>query len=425
MTDAMTDAIDDGKNNGTNNGTGPEPELSMVKLISRQFMRDPYPALAELRENHAAVPIENAGFRMWVVARYDDARAVLADPTLQRDLVKNRRKIVGQNLVAPERRPMLSRQLRRSMLDQDGADHRRLRTLVSRFFSPKRLAELRPRIERAADDLLDRVPVGEEIDLIEHYARPLPAGILSDLLGVPEWAREKFWEWESAILTAPSVPEVEEAGRRLVAFANEVIELKRAEPREDLYTEIVRAEQDGLLERPELISTITLLVIAGLEPTTVISSGVLTLLRHPDQFACLLADPARRLPDAVDEILRYETPFRMLTPRFVDHPLELDGVTIPAGELILVSTGAANRDPNQYPDPDRFDISRCPKGHLGFSHGNHRCLGAELGRLETTVALSRLFDRFPKTTLAVPPQDAQWRPGMFMRRLDTLPVVLG
>jgi len=402
----------------------PPIPIPVIKLITRDFMRDPYPALAALRGARAAAPVENNGFRMWVVTRYDDARMVLADPTLQRDLVKNRHEIVKQNLVRPDRRPKLPRELRRSMLDQDGTDHRRLRTLVSKFFSPSRLAALRPKIERVADDLLDRIPTGRPVDLVQEYARPLPTVCLADLLGVPTEARDRFPAWETAILTAPTIEEVEDAGRQLYAFAHGVIELKRAEPRDDLFTELVRAGQDGKLHEAELVSTITLLLIAGLEPTTAIGSGVLTLLRHPGQLAALRADMTR-LPDCVDEVLRYETPFRMLTPRFVDHPIQIGDVTIPAGELILVSTGAANRDPNRFEDPDTFDIARCPKGHLGFSHGSHRCLGAELGRLETVIALHKLLARFSDIRLAGAPEDVQWRPGMFMRRLDSLPVILG
>jgi cytochrome P450 len=406
---------------GTTSAEAPLPEL--FKLLNRAFMQDPYPALAELQRERAAVPIENGGFRMWVITRYEDVRTILADPSLKRDLVKHRHAVVGQNLIDIERRPKLPRELRRSMLDQDGADHLRLRRTVSRFFSPSRLAALRPRIEAAADGLLDRIPLGEPVDLVARYARPLAVDCLSQLLGVPQWARERFPGWETAILTAPSKPAVEQAGRELMAFALEVIALKRAQPAEDLFSELVADTADGL-GQDETISMITLLLIAGLEPVTAIGSGVLALLGHPGQLAKLLADP-ESMSDCVDEILRYETPFRMLTPRYTDHPIELDGVTIPAGELLLVSTGAANRDPARFADPERFDVGRCPRGHLGFSHGAHRCLGAELGRLETSVGLERLFARFPHARLAVEPGRARWRTGIFMRRLEELPVVLG
>ncbi|MET8763606.1 cytochrome P450 [Lentzea sp. NPDC004782] len=394
-----------------------------VKLLNRSFMSDPYPMLASLRRDHAAIPVENGGFRMWVITRYDDARALLSDPTLQRDLVKHRHSVVRQNLVDIERRPKLPRELRRSMLDQDGADHRRMRGIVAKFFTPSRLATKRPRLERLADELLDNLPVGVPIDIVDRYARPLSTIVLSEMLGVPEDSRAEFPAWETAILTAPSKPEVEDAGRQLKAFAGELIALKREQPRDDLLTELVGAASSGLLDDPELISMITLLLIAGLEPTSAIGSGVLVLLRHPSELTRLLSNP-ELMTSCVEEILRFETPFRMLTPRYVDHPLKLEGVTIPAGELLLISTGSANRDADQFADPDKFDITRHTKGHLGFSHGIHRCLGAELGRMETVVGLGRLFARFPETALSTPPEDVRWRPGMFMRRLDSLPVVL-
>ncbi|MFI6099809.1 cytochrome P450 [Lentzea sp. NPDC051213] len=397
--------------------------IATTKLMSREFMRDPYPALRQIQRERAAVPVENGGFRMWVVTRYADARRILADPTLQRDLVKHRRAIVAQNLVDDERRPKLPRELRRSMLDQDGADHLRLRRLVSAFFSPQRLAALRPAIAAEAGDLLDALPTNVPVDVISNYARPLAATCLGDLLGVPPDARREFPDWETAILTAPSRQEVEQAGRSLASFAGVMIEEKRARPRDDLFSELVQDAERGVMDHDELISMITLLLIAGMEPTSAVGSGVLTLLDHPGQLAAVLARPDG-FPECVEEVLRFETPFRMLTPRYLDHPLELDGVTIPAGELILVSTGAANRDPDRFDDPDEFRADRCPRGHLGFSHGAHRCLGAQLGRLETTIALEALFTRFPRTRSAGASDGARWRPGMFMRRLDSLPVVL-
>lgn len=398
-------------------------EFDLVPLLNRSFMHDPYPTLATLRRDHAAIPVANGGFRMWVITRYEDAKALLTDPTLHRDLVKHRHDVVGQNLIDIERRPRLPRELRRSMLDQDGADHHRMRAVVAKFFTPSRLRALRPRTELLAGEILDGLPTGHPLDIIGAYTRPLSVTCLSEMLGVPEHMRVQFPRWETAILTAPSKREIEQAGVGLRAFAEEIVALKRAEPAEDLFTTVVLAADNGVLDDAELTSMITLLLIAGLEPASAIGSGVLTLLRHPGELARLRADPDL-ITACVEEVLRFETPFRMLTPRYVDHPVELDGVTVPAGELLLISTGSANRDPARFTDPDRFDITRDMAKHLGFSHGSHRCMGAELGRMETAVALAALFERYPDTRLAGTDAEAQWRPGMFMRRLDSLSVVL-
>lgn len=394
-----------------------------MKIFTKQFMQDPYLELAHLRSEHAAVPVENNGFRMWVVTRYDDVRNILADRAVGKDLVKHRRRIVQQTVVREDRRAKLPRALGRSMLDQDGSDHRRLRGLVTRYFTPKQLDAFRPRIEAAADRLLDSLPVGEPVDFITAYARPFSADCVSELLGVPEGSRDGFPEWDNAILTGTSIEEIEEAGRKIYDFANQMIELKRAEPQDDIITELVRAGANGALDDIELVSMVVLMLVAGLEPASALSSGMLILLNHPDQLSALRAEPAL-LPDAVDEILRYETPFRMLTPRRLDEPMYLDGVTIPAGELLLICTGSANRDPDRFADPDRFDIRRCPKGHLGFSHGAHKCLGSALGKMESAIGLEKLLTRFREIKLAVPPDSVAWRPGTSMRRLHSLPLIM-
>ncbi|MFD9697991.1 cytochrome P450 [Lentzea sp. NPDC059081] len=386
-------------------------------------MADPYPILRKIQDEHAAFPVENGGFRMWVVTRYDDARAILGDPSMQRDLVKHRYELMERTLLDIERRPKLPRELQRSMLDQDGDDHRRLRSVISKFFVPSRIDRLRSRVEEVADELLDRLPVGEPVDLVARYARGLVATGISELLGVPEGMRGGFPVWETDVLTAPTKAGVEEAARLLTRFARELVALKRAQPAADVLTELVQAADRGAMDEVELMSMITLLLVAGMEPASAISSGILALLTHPEELRAVLDDPAL-MPDCVEEVIRFETPFRMLAPRYLDHPMELDGVTIPAGELILISTGGANRDPRQFADPDTFQAARCPRGHLGFSHGIHRCLGAELGRLQTAVGLQRLFTRFPDSRLVHAAEDAKWRPGMVVRRLAEIPVVL-
>jgi cytochrome P450 len=396
-----------------------------ARLVTTSFMRDPYPALTALREAGPAAVVENNGFRMWVLTRYADVRRLLADSSFLKDVVGRRKQIVGQCMVRPERRARLPHESRRGVLDRDGEDHRRLRAVLGGFFTPARLAGYRPGIERIATELLDRLPLGEPVDLIARYARPLSATFIADLLGIPEDERDGFPRWENDVLTAPAIERIEEAGRQLYALALRLIELKRREPADDVLTKLLQQhDEDSALSDEELASTYIVLMVGGSEPTSAIGSGLLLLLTHPEQADLVRADPSR-YGACVEEILRYESPFRMLPPRFADQPLELGGTTIPAGELILPSVAAANRDPSRFDDPDRFDITRRTKGHLSFGHGAHRCLGAELGRATTETALRLFFDRFPRSRLAIPASEVEWRLGTFMRRLDTLPVVLG
>jgi cytochrome P450 len=395
------------------------------RLATKQFMHDPYPMLASIRDTGPAVVVENRGFRMWVITRYEDGRRILADSTFCKDIVLHRKKVVAQNLERATGSVHLPHASRRSVLDRDGADHRRLRSLLSGTFTASRLAEYRPHVERLAHELLDRLAPGSHVDVIAEFARPLSATFIADLVGLPEDERNGFPIWENAMLTGSSNEEVTDGGQQLYELALRMIELKRREPEDDLYTQLLRAhDEDGLLDDDELASMYIVLLVGGSEPTSAIGNGLLLLLSHPDALARIREDPCL-IPGCVEEILRYESPFRLLPPRFSDHPLELDGITVPAGELILISPAAANRDPLRFPDPDCFDLERNPKGHLGFGHGAHYCLGAELGRLETTIALRAFTARFPNSRLDIQPEQADWRPGTFMRRLDTLPVTLG
>jgi acyl-CoA synthetase (AMP-forming)/AMP-acid ligase II/cytochrome P450 len=396
----------------------------LVKLITRDFMQDPYPALRSLRESHAAAPIVANGFRMWVITRYDDVRRILRDRSYEKDFVKNARELTARSMVRPDRAARLPRRLRCGMLDRDGTDHRRLRDLLSNDFLPERVVELEPMIEAATDDLLDGLSAHESADLVAEFARPLSATVISELLGVPAEERAEFPLWENSIFTGTSPDEIYQAGRWMDRFCREMIALKRVEPAEDIFTKLVRAADAGALDEDELASTFANLLIGGLEPSTVIASGVLTLLRHPSQLA-LLVDNPKLLPVCVEEVLRYESPFRLMAPRYADKPLHLEGGTVPAGELVTACPAAANRDPRRFSDPETFDICRPAQPHLSFGQGPHYCLGVHLGRLEVAVALNRFLSRFPAARLAIPFAEVKWRPGAFMRRLASLPVHLG
>lgn len=398
-------------------------EVPTVRLVSRAFMHDPYPALDALREGPAAaVPIVANGWRQWLLTRYDDVRQVLADRSFEREVAK--RLQGGQAaLVSPEKFARLPFEIRQGVIDRDGAAHDRLRALLADDFRRERMVELRPRIQQLADTLLDGLPPHEPADLIKGYSHPLAVTVIAELVGIPAADRQDFPVWWSSIHTGTSVAEVEDAGEQMYAFCRKMVAAKRAEPGEDVLTSLVNAERARHLTEHEVVSTLANLLIGGMESATAVANGLALLLSHPEQRVKVLADP-RLLPGAVEEILRYEGPFRVLGPRISTHELDLDGVTIPAGELIALCPAAANRDPRQFTDPDTFDVARHPNPHLAFGHGMHHCIGIHLARMHAAIGLGAVLTRFPHSVLAVPWNELQWLPGPHQRQLRSLPVVL-
>lgn len=396
-----------------------------VKLFSRKFMKDPYPMLESMRETAAAVPVQDGGTRLWILTRYEDVRRILNGREFCKDMAAHRRELFADNVIDPTKAPRIIFATRRSVLDRDGQDHRRLRSVLNPYFNDEAVNQLRPRIEASTESLIDRLPVGETVDLVWHFARPLIATIIAECLGIPtEYVRD-LTVWESRLITGSGVAEIEAAGRWFEKFGREMLAVKRREPADDIYTTLVRQyDQDPrLMNEEELLSTFIVLAIAGSEPASALTNCLSVLLSNLDQFDLLRADPGL-MDAAIEECLRLESPFRMLPPRFTDEAIEINGVTLPPRSLLVGSVAAANRDPRQFPNPDQFDLTRPPGRHLSFSYGPHNCLGAGLGRLEVKVALQLLINRFPGMRLAVPSDDLQWRPGMYIRRLDRLPVIL-
>ncbi|ANN15821.1 hypothetical protein SD37_09280 [Amycolatopsis orientalis] len=396
-------------------------ELGRIK--SRDLMTDPYGTLAKVRESSPAYPIENNGYRMWAITRYEDVRKVLADPTVLRDLVAHRHAINSHCLIKEQQRAHLPHGSRRSFFDRDGEHHHRLRALVGNVFTPAKLAELRPRSQRLADELTNALPVGEPVDIAADLARPMAGTIICELLGIPTTEVNLLATQVTEMITSPIISEIEKAAEELHTFSKDLLALKRREPADDLCTTLMHLHDQGQLTEDELTSTYVLVLVGGMGPSIAIGNGAFTLLNNPEELAKLLADPTL-FEKAVDELVRYESNFRFVPPRYTSAPIEVGGVTIPAGELLLISPAAANRDPDFFDDPDVFDVDRSTKGHLGFGHGAHRCLGAQLGKIETATALRTLFQRYPRTELLLPPEEIQWRPGKFVRRLQALPVIL-
>ncbi|GLX47507.1 cytochrome P450 [Streptomyces hygroscopicus subsp. hygroscopicus] len=382
------------------------------------FRRDPHPVYAELRArgpvHRIRLPEADEDYETWLVVGYEEARAALADPRLAKDGAKIGVTFVDQALVG------------RYLLVTDPPQHTRLRSLVTRAFTMRRVERLRPRVRRITDGLLDEMLSpghAGRADLISSLAYPLPLTVICELLGVPEMDRTEFREISTQVV-APTDPESErEATARLGGYLTELIEDKRRSGATgDLLGDLVRttAEDGDRLSPEELRGMAFLLLIAGHETTVnLIGNGVLALLTHPDQLAALRADMSL-IDGVVEETLRWEGPVENATFRYAAEPLEIGGVRIEKGEHVMIGLTAAQRDGARFPVPDRFDIRRDTRGHLAFGHGLHYCLGAPLARLEGRTAISALLERAPGLTLDGPHDD--WLPGMLMRGLRELPV---
>ncbi|MGW2709885.1 cytochrome P450 family protein [Streptomyces sp. NPDC001356] len=383
-----------------------------------ELFRDPYAVYGRLREEGPVHRITGTdGLPAWLVTRYDDVRQALADPRLSLD---------KRNATPGGYRGMaLPPALDANLLNMDPPDHTRIRRMVSKVFTPRHVEALRGQVRRTADGLLDSLAGQDEADLIPSYAAPLPIIVICDLLGVPQAQRPDFRAWTDALVAPdPARPErAKEAVARLLSFFTRLIADKRARPADDLLSALIAVrDREDRLSEDELMSLAFLILVAGYENTVhLIGNAVAALLAHPGQLAALRAD-AGLLDRAVEELARYDGPVPLAIRRFPTEDVVIAGVTVPKGETVLLSLAAAHRDPRRFTDPDRLDLGRDATGHLALGHGIHYCLGAPLARMETGIALTALFDRFPGLALAVPPRELRRRPSMRSRGLLALPV---
>lgn len=395
-------------------------------LVGDEFVQHAHDALARLR---AESPVRRARFadgtEGWLVTRYDDAKALATDPRVSHD---------WEGLAALRRAQRGGAEgdptggygwVYRGLLYIDPPDHTRLRKLVSKAFTPRAIDRLRPRIEQVADELLDAMAGQDEADLMTAFALPLPRIAISELLGIPAEGQPDFWGWSEVISGTQQSPDLAGTLAAAAEYLGGLAERKRENPTADLISHMVLASEDGdRLSRREVIAMALLMVLAGQDTTVnLITGGTLALLRAPGQLARLRADPAL-LPNAVEELLRYDGPVNVAPDRFTTAPVEVGGVTIPAGELLRVSLLSANRDAKQFSDPGTLDISRDAGGHLAFGQGIHYCLGAPLARLEGIIAFGKLFERFPGLRLAVSPETLAYRQSTVLHGLASLPVYL-
>jgi cytochrome P450 len=393
-------------------------------MLGADYFQHPLAYFTRMREEGPVTPVQLPhGERVWLVTRYADVRAALADPRLHKDWAS---KLTPPDWVPDEVTGYLSVHL----LNADPPDHTRLRKLVSKAFTARRVAGLRPRVETITAALLDalqaRLAAGETVDLIGAFAFPLPVTVICELLGVPAEDQASFREWSNAIVSSSQEPgSFYAAGSAMFRYFTELVAAKRAEPADDMVSALIAAQDSGdSLDERELIAMLFLLLVAGHETTTnLIASGTLALLTNPAERERLGADQSL-LPRAIEELLRYANPLNHATDRFTLEPVAIGGVTIPAREWVLCVTSSANRDPARFPDADRLDVGRDAGGHVAFGHGIHYCLGAPLARLEGEVAFGALLSRFPTLSLAADPSSLRWRRSSLIHGLESLPVRL-
>jgi cytochrome P450 len=357
----------------------------------------------------------------WLITGYHHVRRALHDSRLIKSPVTSAN--YGRDFLPPG----VFAAMTNHMLNHNPPDHTRLRRLVASAFTRPRIEQLAPRIQQITDELLDAVANEAQTDLIASFALPLPITVIYELLGVPAERRNEFHEWSSIAVTGVLAgPEaLATASTALVSYLQELIEAKRATPADDLLSALVTArEGQDQLSDDELTSMVFLILVGGHETTVnLIGNGTLALLNHPEQKELLRAQPDR-FSAAVEELLRFDGPLQVATMRATAEPVNIAGTTIPAGEIVLLSLLAANRDPGYLAHPETLDITRTNNQHLAFGHGIHHCLGAPLARLEGRIALGTLFSRFPRLRLAVPAEQLTRRPGVLLNGLDTLPVCL-
>lgn len=401
----------------------PEP----VELHGADYTRDPYPLYAELR---ARGPVHRvrfpSGVCAWLVTGYEAAHQALTDPRLGKHHSRGNAAWRARASIMPE--PQHS-QLQVHLLHQDPPRHTALRRLLTDAFAPSRVEALRPRFQQRAEALLDGLPERGATDLVETFAARFPFQVLAEVIGLPGEFADRFdRDWGKVVQPVgpadPGRAAYEARLRGLQRYIAGLVAHKRRERGADLLSRLVAACDDGRIEPAELDSMIFQLLVAGQEPVTnQITTALVALLRHPRQLAELAARP-ELLPRAVEELLRYDSAFELTTWRFFAEDADLHGTRVPAGDSVIVSLCAANRDPRRFPDADRLDLDRSPR-HLAFGHGIHFCPGAALARIELRIALETLLRRLPGLRLATPDDQLTWIPAVLARGVDRLPVAYG
>jgi len=400
--------------------TATEP---LFNPLSPDFIRDPYPHYERLRTTD---PMHLTPLGAFVASRHAEVSLVLRDKRFGKDYVERTKRRYGPQIMEEP----VFRSMSHWMLQQDPPDHTRLRGLVVKAFTARRVEDMRPRIQQIVDQTLDRIAPRGHMDLIEDFAFRLPVTIICDMLGIPAEHREVFYSssrdggrlLDPVQLTPEEIKQADAGNAMAQMYFQQLFELRRKNPGDDLTTQLVQAEEDGnKLSNEELTANIILLFGAGHETTVnLIGNGLLALYRNPDQLALLQAKP-ELISNAIEEFLRYDSSVQLTGRVALEDIDDLGGKKIPKGESVLCLLGSANRDPAVYPDrPDRLDITRPKIRPLSFGGGIHLCLGAQLARIEAEVAISTLLRRLPGLRLDNA-ENPEWRPTFVLRGLKNLP----
>jgi cytochrome P450 len=393
--------------------------------VSKEFLANPYPIFAELRKSDPLHWSEKGGY--WIATSYEHVHFILHDLRF------------GKRLNEWSGNPLLKKigmkffpsleGYTNNMLNENPPEHTRLRSLVNKAFTPKMVAEMRPEIEKIANDLLDKVEKKRHMDFVADYSFVLPITVISRMLGVPEEDRDHFhiWSRDIAGVLDPNVG----TGKLIVAmfaakalrkYVMPLLQKRKANPQNDLISALANAEENGIhLTDGEIVANIILLLAAGHETTVnLISNSLLALFHNPEQFAKLKENPAL-IETAVDEFLRYDCPVQM-SRRLALEDVEVGGKKVRKGDLIVVLIGAANRDPAQFPNADTLDLARAENKHVAFGYGIHRCLGAALAWNEGDIAISTLLKRFPNIKLTVDVDSLEYKTPFSLRGVKSMPV---
>jgi cytochrome P450 len=405
---------------------GPEPiPADPVMLAGCPYKSDPYPLYTRLREDGPMHRVRfPSGEQAWLVAGYDAAHAALTDKRLGKnhDLGNERWRALASIMPEPQHS-----QLQAHLLHKDPPEHTRTRPLVTDALTPRRIESLRPRFQELADELVDALPETGPVDLVATFAARYPFRVLAEAIGLPAALAGRFdRDWGKAVQpVGPADPgrgRYEARLHGLQSYIADVVAHKREQPDDDLLSSLVAACDRGELSPEELSSMIFMLLVAGQEPViNQIATALMALISHPGQLSRLRDDPAL-LPRAVEELLRYDGACELTTWRFFAQDSDLHGTQVPAGDPVIVSLSAANRDPRRFPGADTLQLDRSPNPHLLFGAGIHYCPGASLARTELQIALATLLTRLPGLHLAVPAEDIEWIQVVFARGTTQLPV---